>query len=183
MPLPFNPSLLKSKRLTFTALTQKDLHPFYEVINHDAVRYPIAFLPKQFNLKDAENFIHHAEKEMQEKQDLFLSIWDVQNNYMGFAGLHETDHANELEIGYWLAESEWGKGYATEITQCLCEYAFTLPNVKRLIATTALDNIGSQRVLEKCGFIQIGTKNRETTDGDIRPSCLYQKANAKPPQA
>ena len=58
----------------------------------------------------------------------------------------------EREVGYWLGKEYWGKGIAT---QALAEYV-SIVNIRPLMAHVARHNIGSRRVLEKCGFTVIG---------------------------
>lgn len=57
------------------------------------------------------------------------------------------------EIGYALLPEFWGKGYASEITRLLIEYARKLGNVDELIGLVNPQNEGSIRVLTKHGFV------------------------------
>lgn len=57
-------------------------------------------------------------------------------------------------IGYWLCKDAGGKGIAFSALSCLVEYCMELLKLKKLIATTAVSNLASQRLLEKVGFIQ-----------------------------
>ncbi len=52
------------------------------------------------------------------------------------------------EVGYWLGKEFWGKGIASA---ALAQYLPTIPE-RPLHARAASDNVGSIRVLEKCGF-------------------------------
>ena len=56
--------------------------------------------------------------------------------------------AETLEVSYWLGRRFWGQGIATEAVRQLV----TLVAVRPLSAHVAHDNVGSLRVLEKCGF-------------------------------
>ena len=56
------------------------------------------------------------------------------------------------EIGYWLGRVFWGKGIATEALKQF----LGIITIRPLNAHIAKQNIGSQRVLEKCGFVIIG---------------------------
>ncbi|MCO6382063.1 GNAT family N-acetyltransferase [Oceanicola sp. 502str15] len=59
----------------------------------------------------------------------------------------------EWEVGYLLAPAAWGHGYATEALTALCAEAFARhPACAALTADIDPRNIGSARVLEKCGF-------------------------------
>ena len=59
----------------------------------------------------------------------------------------------DAEITYWIDKQFWGKGVATK---ALNEF---LKNEKArpIFGRVAFDNFGSQKVLEKCGFVKIGT--------------------------
>ena len=56
------------------------------------------------------------------------------------------------EIGYWIGEPYWGKGYATEVVKLLLNVAFEELNLSRVYAHIFEFNKGSMRVLEKAGF-------------------------------
>ena len=58
----------------------------------------------------------------------------------------------DLEITYWLGRDYWGKGIATQALALFLDEVETRP----IHARVAKDNIGSKRVLEKCGFEVIG---------------------------
>ncbi|WP_412541746.1 GNAT family N-acetyltransferase [Longispora sp. K20-0274] len=64
-------------------------------------------------------------------------------------------------IGYAAAPAFRGRGYMTRAANLVADWAFGQVGVMRLIAGTAPDNIGSQRVLEKAGFVREGyTRSR-----------------------
>ncbi len=58
----------------------------------------------------------------------------------------------EVEIGYRLPQSAWGKGYATEGAAALLRYGFETVGLDRIIGLTYPANKPSQRVLEKIGM-------------------------------
>lgn len=64
------------------------------------------------------------------------------------------------EVGYWLGREFWGKGIAT---QALREFLVVVKE-RPLWGYTAGHNVGSQRVLEKCGFERT---DRATDHGGI----------------
>jgi RimJ/RimL family protein N-acetyltransferase len=59
------------------------------------------------------------------------------------------------ELGYRLYPAFWGRGLATEGTRALIRLAFEHLDVDRVVATMMADNIGSWRVMEKCGLRRI----------------------------
>jgi RimJ/RimL family protein N-acetyltransferase len=58
----------------------------------------------------------------------------------------------EVELGYRLRKSAWGKGYATEGSRELIRKGFTELGVRRVVASTMAVNIASRRVVEKVGL-------------------------------
>ncbi|GAA1820639.1 hypothetical protein GCM10009682_46120 [Luedemannella flava] len=59
-------------------------------------------------------------------------------------------------IGYSIAADARGRGYATRAARLVAAWAFDVAGIDRLIAGTAPDNVGSQRVLEHAGFRREG---------------------------
>ena len=59
----------------------------------------------------------------------------------------------ELEVTYWIDSSYWGRGLATSALQV---FLATVQKKRPIFGRAAKDNLGSIRVLEKCGFQHIG---------------------------
>ncbi len=63
---------------------------------------------------------------------------------------------HRAELGYVMNKSFHGKGHMTETVRAIINWAFQQPNIYRVYATTSVDNIASQRVMEKAGMLQEG---------------------------
>jgi RimJ/RimL family protein N-acetyltransferase len=61
------------------------------------------------------------------------------------------------EIGYGIIPDERGKGYCTEAVEIAVDYLFLSKPIVRIQAHTNVENIASQKVLEKAGFRKEGT--------------------------
>lgn len=59
----------------------------------------------------------------------------------------------DAEITYWIDREFWGKGVATTALKDFLKAETTRP----IFGRVAFDNFGSQKVLEKNGFVKIGT--------------------------
>ena len=59
-------------------------------------------------------------------------------------------------VGYWVDEARRGRGVATRAVALIAELAFEELGLHRLEAATLVDNVASQRVLEKNRFDKIG---------------------------
>lgn len=74
---------------------------------------------------------------------------------IGYCGLCYFDDVNgrpEVEIGYRLIRSVWGRGYASEAAQAVTTYATTTLGITRLIAIIDPSNVASIRVAHKLGM-------------------------------
>lgn len=80
------------------------------------------------------------------------------------------------EMGYWLGEPYWGRGFGTRAVQAASDWAFDYYRVVRLFATVFPQNIGSIRVLEKAGFEREGVMRQSAVkNGIILDQFLYSK--------
>ncbi|MFS4473646.1 GNAT family N-acetyltransferase [Chryseobacterium sp. T20] len=59
----------------------------------------------------------------------------------------------DAEITYWIDKNFWGKGIATNALKGF----LAIETARPIFGRVAFDNLGSQKVLEKCGFVKIGT--------------------------
>ncbi len=60
----------------------------------------------------------------------------------------------DVEVSYWIDRSHWGRGIASEALALLLAEVTTRPLRARVVS----DNVASRRVLEKSGFVAIGTE-------------------------
>lgn len=95
-----------------------------------------------------------------------FSRWGVfnatDNDFIGMClARNFVDVPGQLEIGYTLSPKYWGKGIGTAVSRALVDYCFTHTKVDEVVAVTAPDNIGSQKVLEKTGFKRLNNLVRE----------------------
>lgn len=63
---------------------------------------------------------------------------------------HDPD--GNAELGIWIREADWGKGYGTEASRLLVDYAFDELRLHRVFARVYEGNEGSKRIWEKLGF-------------------------------
>ena len=61
------------------------------------------------------------------------------------------DGENTIEVGYWVGKSYWGQGICTKALSLLLSQDI-FPETGRVVARVMEGNIGSERVLKKCGF-------------------------------
>lgn len=90
----------------------------------------------------------------------WYAIWIIENEegvHIGDLCFKGYEDGKNPEIGYGINDEFQGKGYATEAVKLALEWAFNHSGVEAVEAETNLNNIASQKVLEKCGFKATGT--------------------------
>lgn len=77
-------------------------------------------------------------------------------------------------VGYQIDDDFHGKGFGTEACGFLVYYAFTFTDAYRLNGDAAYGNIASWKILEKCGFIFEGRREKYWfSDGEYHDQVLY----------
>ncbi|MDR8414422.1 GNAT family N-acetyltransferase [Nonomuraea sp. 3-1Str] len=83
---------------------------------------------------------------------------------------------HSANLGYWLDAGYTGRGLATRAVAAVCRDADERLGLHRVEAATLLDNVASQRVLEKAGFEPYGVApNFIHIDGQWRDHRVYQR--------
>jgi len=99
-----------------------------------------------------------------------VELWNDERDYPYMMTLKETDYpigmlalhpdGFKVALGYVLAKAHWGKGYMTEASHTVIDWLFQQKKIYRIFATTDVENVGSQRVLEKAGMYREGLLRR-----------------------
>lgn len=117
-----------------------DLEVFFE---HQ--RDPEANRMAAFATRDREAFIAHWSKILEDESVVTRTVvadGQVAGNVVSW------EQTGRLEIGYWFGREFWGRGIATRALGAFLGEVTTRP----LYAHVATHNLGSIRVLQKCGF-------------------------------
>jgi RimJ/RimL family protein N-acetyltransferase len=72
--------------------------------------------------------------------------------FIGWFALNYAGKSTDIEVGYRLLPSAWGRGFATEGAKALVDYGFDDLGLYRIIGVTHPGNKASQRVLMKAGL-------------------------------
>jgi RimJ/RimL family protein N-acetyltransferase len=83
---------------------------------------------------------------------MWMVIERATQQLLGQGGLQLLEDGSEVELGYYLGRSAWGRGLATELGMAVLRYGFTHLHLPQIVAVVRPENHASQRVLEKLGF-------------------------------
>lgn len=141
---------LLTARLRLRAWRPEDL-PALVALNRDpeVMRYVRAVGSEEEETRRARDLIAA-------RYDRGLGIWAVEGRedatFHGAAMLIQLPGHDEIEVGYRLARSSWGRGIATETARCLRDYGFEDAGLDEVVAVADPGNRASHRVLEKTGL-------------------------------
>ncbi|SDK73635.1 Protein N-acetyltransferase, RimJ/RimL family [Nonomuraea maritima] len=102
--------------------------------------------------------------------------------FIGFAGLDQVDDGmpfTGVEIGWRLARSAWGHGYATEAALASLTFGFETLELPEILAVTTATNLRSQAVMRRIGMTwDPGDDFDDPTvpEGPLRRNVLYRIA-------
>jgi [ribosomal protein S5]-alanine N-acetyltransferase len=152
--------LFESERLYVQPYTKDDADIFF-ALNGDAEIMQYIREPKTREQSDA--FLEENLKFYNGQPGLgrFAVFTKDENNYVGSFSLLSIDNSENIHLGYALLKPFHGKGLATELVMASFDYVFRTIANDSVHALTVAENIGSQKVLLKCGFTFITTMNHE----------------------
>jgi RimJ/RimL family protein N-acetyltransferase len=102
-----------------------------------------------FDARDLDAFMGHWAKILRDETVVARTV-EFEGRVTG--NIVSWEHDGERDVGYWIDRQFWGKGVATAALSAFLEELDTRP----LYAHVAAHNVGSIRVLEKCGFERTG---------------------------
>lgn len=128
---------------------------------------PIAHRMADFPARDHDAFMAHWAK-IRAADPVWLRTIVVDGTVVGNVLSFEREGVRE--VGYWLGREFWGRGIAT---RALAQFLALLP-MRPLYAGLVATNLGSRRVLEKCGFTLL--REEETSLQFILPPPRHPRA-------
>ena len=131
-------------------------------------------LPYPYTPADAEAYITAMLSEDPEKTFAFAIT--LEDQVIGSIGVfrQENIHSRTAEMGYYIGEPYWGKGYTTSAVRQVCQYVFENTDIIRIFAEPFAYNTASCRVLEKAGFQLEGTLHSNAVkNGKVLDMKLY----------
>lgn len=119
--------------------------------NFNVAKFLTDQFPHPYNRFDAIKYISSVKDQVPTR----VFAIEINNEAAGSIGIFpQTDiHSKNAEIGYWLSEDYWGRGIMSKAIKEITKYGFNTFNITRIFARPFATNRGSQRALEKAGFM------------------------------
>lgn len=147
---------LDTPRLILRALRMDDLDDLYEYGSDPEIdRYTP--WSRYESLNEARAGLEHY---MQGYERGSQPVWGVEHRaarkLIGICDLNWHPRHRRAEMGYTIARSYWGQGFAAEAAQAMITFGFTKMDLVRTEAVCMLENTASERVMQKIGMEREG---------------------------
>ena len=127
-----------------------------------------------FNMRSNSEIMRYIREPQTSKEDsakwtkMISQHWDTEKigfcgiiektskEFIGWCGLWNLPDTEDIEVGYAIKKSHWGKGYATEAAKEFLNYGFTELDLSQIVAVAHPENDASQQVMKKLGMIRVG---------------------------
>jgi [ribosomal protein S5]-alanine N-acetyltransferase len=132
-------------------------------LNHFNDEMVLQYIPKRSREERINIFRKGLEQYVTSKTTGLWGIFSKGNgDFMGSCLLRPFyDEAEVLELGYSLEKKYWGDGFATEMATAMVAHGLYDQSISEVVAVTELENVGSQRVLEKAGLKRVDNLLRD----------------------
>lgn len=157
---------LTTERLTLNQFQKEDIPSLTLYANNPKVAEMTSNIPHPYTQQHGEMWIENTQKGF-ENGALYAFAVRLQGTqeFIGGMGLSIDIQNNHAELGYWLAEPFWGKGYATEAAKEILRFGLKKLHLHRIYATHLAHNTASGTILQKIGMLQEGILKEHAKKG------------------
>ncbi|MGI8328701.1 GNAT family N-acetyltransferase [Actinomadura scrupuli] len=169
---------LRTERLALRQWRESDLEPWAALNGDPEVR---EHFPSVLTREESAASMARFQAELDERG---YGWWAVEvletGEFIGFTGLDQVEEDmpfTGVEIGWRLARSAWGHGYATEAALASLAFGFGTLGLSEIVAVTATTNLRSQAVMRRIGMTRDPADDFDdpgVPEGPLRRSVLYR---------
>lgn len=150
------PGKIETRQLVLRAPMRGDVPDLVRLADNRNVAAVLSRLPSPYTRADAIAFIEIFSQRADERPYTIT----LDGRFIGVVGFTYFQNGEPPELGYWLGEPYWSKGYMSEAVKALLDAAFATHQYPRIKSRALASNAASLNVLEKAGFKRV----REGTD-------------------
>ena len=164
-------------RLSLRPLRETDAGDIVRQLNSFAVSKWTARVPFPYSTLDAEDFLRRVA--VLETGNVVAAIVPKgTDRLIGVIGCEKQD-PGEAELGYWIAEDHWGKGFGREAAAAMAVHAFAVQGHGVLVASYQVGHVASHRILEGLGFRRTGEDRSFSRARNAEVDVVHLRLDAK----
>lgn len=152
-------TLIETPRLYMREFTMDDAAAVYEFGSNKEVTRYTGDAGSVESLEDAKHVIENVLLAEYETHGYarYALVHKGDDKVIGFCGLKFGEEMGLPDVGYRMLPEYWGRGLATEAARATMEYARTVLGLGRIVGLAVVENVASNRVLEKIGMRLVAT--------------------------
>ncbi len=145
--------VLETERLVLRLISTDDAEFFLRLLNEPSF---LRFIgdKKVRSLADAHNYIVNGPIQSYQRFGFGLYLVELKDTSVpiGICGLLKRDTLDDVDIGFAFLPDFWAQGYGFESARAIMIHGRNTMGLKRILAITSPDNVGSIALLEKLGL-------------------------------
>lgn len=145
-------TMIETERLTFQKFTDDDLPWLIEMRSAEAVNRYLGGTAMQNPEALAKRIKFYMDCHDEFGFGFCVMVHKETGERMGSAGLQPLENTGEIEVGYNMSEKFWRQGYGYEAAMGWLRYGFEQAGLGRIVAVAFPANVGSWKIMEKCGM-------------------------------
>ena len=149
--------LIETERLVLRKPEARDIPSIVKYANNPAIAATTLNIPNPYTEDDAVNWLSKGYLGFKEQTEFRFGVVEKDTQtFMGGIGLIVNQRFNRAELGYWIGEPFWNKGYTTEALKPILKFGFEQLGLNKIEAHYLLTNIASGRIMKKNGMVREG---------------------------
>jgi len=147
--------IIDTKRIRLRKPAVRDIARIMTLANNPKIEEMTLSFPYPYQEEDAVSWLETANTGFEEKDHYIFAIATLPEDvFIGGIGLEVESDFNRAEVGFWLGEPYWNKGYVTEALGSILKFGFEELSLHKIYAIHLDKNPSSGRVMEKNGMIR-----------------------------
>ena len=129
--------------------------------------------PAATDISQTLDFIQRSEEGLSRGEEWVFAITDLNDDFLGCAGLHGRESSETPELGIWIKKSAHGRRLGREAITCLHSWASQFFAVDYFIYPVDKKNIGSRKIAESLGGKVIKEQEVVSLSGNLLDEVVY----------
>jgi RimJ/RimL family protein N-acetyltransferase len=146
------PPILRTERLELRPFTVQDAPDVQRLAGAAAVADTTLTIPHPYEDGAAESWIAGHAPEWERRENAVFAITTPADGLVGAINLRMEARHQRGEIGYWIGQPFWNRGFATEALIAVMAFGFDEAGLNRIMARHLPRNAASGRVMQKAGM-------------------------------
>lgn len=152
----------------------EDAEAFYQFLADPEIHAPIYNLPRPLTVQSVRDMIARDLKAQAEGKGMLFLRFDEAGDVVGYSEFTIWPEWGAGDLGGALRRDQQGRRSGVEGAKRTFGWMFDGLGLELIVATGALDNIRTARLLDRLGFVRKGEITSKRDDGSTRQSLVWE---------